>query len=776
MKHRRQAGAVFLAFIVALVTLIGCGGSASAKENNKKENSKKETESGDSFVFEVTASPLDGLRAEVSSSSVNSGASNNEFSMDGMDESGINYGGAYVSNGRYYVYYSDQNGAGDFRLLSFNEKGEDEKTVELPVDEDSFLMGLSISPDGRIFLAKGGYDEKTGDFSNSICGLDADGKTLWEKKIKAGEEYYVRGMASNDKATLVYSETDMRVFDNKDGAEKSVDIPVDDLYGDVCRSKDGDLLLVGINDSEMMAWSLDVDAASFKKTGMSVKGFYGTGVYTGGGTGYDLYTTKDDGVYGLSLDGSEPVKILDYIASDLMIENIQKCAAISPENVLVIYYDTEDDSSRAITLRKSDAAAAAAKTTLTLGCTFLDTDLRKAVINFNKTNSKYKIKVTEYPYEEQSDGEYQSSLNTEIAAGNVPDMLCVSSDMPIQSYASKGLFEDLEPLFSKDAEISKNEYLMNVIDAFRIDGKMYFVTPGFSMMGLMGKQKDFSDTKGVTVSLLEKLIKEKGLGYDQALGVASRDSVMMMSMYFAMNQFVDWDKGTCSFDSDAFIDLLEFAQKFPKTINYDTLDWEKMDAGMREGKQLVRDVYLTDFGTYMSERYGYIGEEVAFMGYPGNGENGPALQETISIAMSHNSVDQEGCWQFMRTLYLDDFQNSIEYTFPVSKKALKQLAEKEMNPETYKYTDENGKEVEEIIDSNSVFLNGKEIEVPVATQKDIDEVMHLLETADTPVTMDTNISNIINEETGAFFNGQKSAKETAEIIQSRVKVYISETK
>ena len=34
--------------------------------------------------------------------------------------------------------------------------------------------------------------------------------------------------------------------------------------------------------------------------------------------------------------------------------------------------------------------------------------------------------------------------------------------------------------------------------------------------------------------------------------------------------------------------------------------------------------------------------------------------------------------------------------------------------------------------------------------------------------------NIITEETGAFFKGQKSAKETADIIQNRVQIYMKE--
>ena len=54
--------------------------------------------------------------------------------------------------------------------------------------------------------------------------------------------------------------------------------------------------------------------------------------------------------------------------------------------------------------------------------------------------------------------------------------------------------------------------------------------------------------------------------------------------------------------------------------------------------------------------------------------------------------------------------------------------------------------------------------------------MKTLKSLDCRARVDYNISNIVLEEVGAYFSGQKSAKETADVIQSRVKVYILESK
>ncbi len=41
---------------------------------------------------------------------------------------------------------------------------------------------------------------------------------------------------------------------------------------------------------------------------------------------------------------------------------------------------------------------------------------------------------------------------------------------------------------------------------------------------------------------------------------------------------------------------------------------------------------------------------------------------------------------------------------------------------------------------------------------------------------DDKVTEIIEEEAGAYYEGQKTAEEVADIIQSRVSIYLSESK
>ena len=70
-----------------------------------------------------------------------------------------------------------------------------------------------------------------------------------------------------------------------------------------------------------------------------------------------------------------------------------------------------------------------------------------------------------------------------------------------------------------------------------------------------------------------------------------------------------------------------------------------------------------------------------------------------------------------------------------------------------------------------------DIEIQPATQADVDQVKDLVyNTTAVAGAVSDDITNIITEEAAAYFSGQKSAEDVAGIIQSRMQVYLSETK
>ena len=55
-------------------------------------------------------------------------------------------------------------------------------------------------------------------------------------------------------------------------------------------------------------------------------------------------------------------------------------------------------------------------------------------------------------------------------------------------------------------------------------------------------------------------------------------------------------------------------------------------------------------------------------------------------------------------------------------------------------------------------------------------MLRFLESAEDIYSYDTAIMNIVFEETAPYFDGQKTAEEVADIIQSRIYIYVNENK
>ena len=60
------------------------------------------------------------------------------------------------------------------------------------------------------------------------------------------------------------------------------------------------------------------------------------------------------------------------------------------------------------------------------------------------------------------------------------------------------------------------------------------------------------------------------------------------------------------------------------------------------------------------------------------------------------------------------------------------------------------------------------------TQEQADRFLALLDSASPMPGMNTKIFEIVNAEATPFFNGERSAEDTAKIIQNKVSLYISE--
>jgi multiple sugar transport system substrate-binding protein len=131
--------------------------------------------------------------------------------------------------------------------------------------------------------------------------------------------------------------------------------------------------------------------------------------------------------------------------------------------------------------------------------------------------------------------------------------------------------------------------------------------------------------------------------------------------------------------------------------------------------------------------------------------------------ISSKSSNQELAWEFLKFLVSDDMMT--QGGMPINKGVLPQIAQNF----TQAIQKRGGRM---IIKDDGIPAQSITLQPP--TQEDVDYMENLLSKANVYIGTDQKIISIVQEETAAFFTGQKTAETTAQLIQDRVSTYLNE--
>ena len=403
---------------------------------------------------------------------------------------------------------------------------------------------------------------------------------------------------------------------------------------------------------------------------------------------------------------------------------------------------------------------------------YLDWNLRSRIIEFNKKNNEYRIKVKDYS-EYATDDDYDAGLtklNTEIISGNVPDMI-YTANIPIAKYAGRDVLEDLWPYIENDTRFGRSDLLENVFQAVEIDGKLYQTVSAFSVQTTAGLTSVVGDKLGWTLDDLKAALATLPEGAQVFNTTATKTDILNSFISMNMSSYIDWETGKCSFDTPEFISILEFAASFADDSVWDDFNWDEYEddyTRMKEGKQLLNTVYLYNFDS-AQEMKSSLGSDVTYVGFPADEGYGAAFSMNDGIAMSKTCSNKDVAWQFMGQFLTEEYQSDNMWGgFSTNKKAFEKQAENAMKQE---YT-VDGEPIP--LYSYGTSNSDEMIDVYAMTQAEYDKIMEVINSTTRVMTYDQEVLDIIKDETSAFFEGQKSAEETAKMIQSRVGLYVGE--
>lgn len=646
-------------------------------------------------------------------------------------------------------------------------------------------------------------DDYTDVFLETLCYGDGESALMKLKLTEAGsnkqsEKYFKLnsdgsyeevdlGISPEDSDAFIINifydknENCIVVFDKmlkvyKDGKEKNTFSPGGD-YGYIIGAaftKDDRLIIAFQNNDGMTVAIYDAETGKIAEQyllAVSVSNSYQC--LFKGTDEYDFYYQTSSGIAGFIISEKKAVKLLDYTASGVNTENTV-VAVLSPSEMLFTDYDKEIESYVFSIYKKIDPSEIDERITLTLACVYKSNDILQDVIDFNKENTEYRIEVRDYS--EETDPIMK--MSADIAAGNIPDIYDVNQgvgDLSVEQCVAKGMFADLTPYFENDEDIKPEEFMPNVVNALKIDGKYYFTASGFSVYTLLARKSEV-DVDGWNMNEFIDYVKSKP---DSRLFMNNTKKGMLQNfLYFATEDYVDWINGTTDFESEEFKQLLELCNTgVDGDVGWD--ENESMIEMMKNGKLLFIDGELTVNSLDMNREL--FGEDVSWPGFPCEDRLGNSTELINTLAISSSCEHIDAAWEFAKRQMTRERQAKYYmegWCMPMWKDLFEMYLKTQTTTE--KYTDEFGNEIWPINGSLQSYFMGMDDAVDVKlyplTEEEAEEFRKITESALKTYRFDVKIMDMVVEEAESYFHGDKSLDEVCQIINNRVSTYVNENR
>jgi len=613
----------------------------------------------------------------------------------------------------------------------------------------------------------------------AVRKLDSTGRELLTVDISSlasdTEWFYIRTF-SIDSYDNIYLATDQTIYVMTNDGRLQFRLEVQNWIDQLLTMSDGTVAFSGYMESGRALRTIDFVARTW---GEDIPLPFNAGNIFPGGGEYSLVYTDNSNLFGISTETGETVKLLNWINSDIRNDGLGNIT-ILPDGRVMCTNQRWNQSSGEVTfeliiLTQVPYDTLPPRTILTLATVWLDWTLRNAIVDFNRTNTTYRIQVNDYS-EFNTEDDWNAGLTrltTEMISGRIPDMLDLQG-LPYQQYVARGLLEDLYKFIDNDPTMSRRDLMEDIFRATEMNGGLYQIFTNFYIQTVVGHPSVLGPGMGWNMDEFAAVLRANPQAeYPMGFGI-TRASFLSDAVSISIDEYVDWARGMCYFDRGDFAQLLEFANTFPEEFDWSSMREDMMYRDPFEmianGQQLMMSMGISDFRSIQMYR-AVFGGDIVFKGFPTASRNGNALSVYSGIGMTSRCRDKEGAWTFMRTILTEEWQNAnVTWGLPTNKAAFDEKLVEAMTPQYY--IDEDGNEVE--ISMGGWGWGSMVLDWYAMTQQEADQLMELINSVSGVRFYEESLMNIINEGAADYFAGRSSAQDAARIIQSRASIFIAE--
>ncbi len=715
----------------------------------------------------------------------------------------------------YSLYLTDMDFSGFNEIpLDFPKTENSQSYLRTTVSPDGFIYALFTLIDYGDFKLPD-YEDPDFDYENfdyeamneaaqyscTLYKLGSDGKVVSENPLENLDEYsddsvdgiHINNLVAGKDGNLVITlsgEEENYLILNEDGkiTGKIESNESNHWVNYFTTDSQGNIYCTGYGPKGEQIEYMDLDAKKFNDSEITFDTDYMgiNGINTGTGE-YNLFVSTRTSLYGVGED-KKPVEIIDWLDSDIKGDSVQHIIGLDDGDFIVYIRDYENNTSGFSRLTKRSADELANQTIITVGMLYNDTEITSKITDFNKSHTDYRIKIADYSKYNEWDDEKEKQLNSaskqlkmDIVSGKSPDMIIVYDYSLISELASKGTFTDLYTYLDKNEGLSKDDIMPNVIKANEIDGKLYSMVPTFSVASFACKSK-FCDKENWTIDDLINTMHDNPDMQFMNYG-NTKESIFEFLVGSCCDEFIDYKKVECNFNSDDFKKILEFCNEFPdenEQIDWETATddeiqeyWNEQETMCLNDKALLSDASfynLKEFSRLKKITFG--DDDITLVGVPSSDGKGALISTGNSMAILESSPSKDACWEFIKEFFTEEYQTNERYNYrlPSLVSAFEQKAEDSMHKPYY--LDEDGKKVEY---EDTYWVNNHEITINPLTEEEKDFVVDYIKKADKVYSGFTDeVREIMVEEVTKYFKGEATSQQTIDKLQNRIGILISE--
>lgn len=433
-------------------------------------------------------------------------------------------------------------------------------------------------------------------------------------------------------------------------------------------------------------------------------------------------------------------------------------------------YDSNNgrDQIRIIHLKKCARNPNAGKTVLTLSSSsesFPESYQFRAINIYNRNGSSFFIKYV-IPFDEF--GNFQKT-----------DADIYLDQKPIGKASDRNEFIDLMPYLGFTKGSYENDYFANAIEASKTGDALYRVPLDISAKGIITSSTNIPEGQnGFTFDSYKTFVDKVCNGTDpmsKTIGYARGKNAYFTTLFINMSEKFIYD-GKVHFEGNELRDLMSFVDKYGSDTqmsdeeyyqglvsehNQAILEVENAINGKSasiEGKEGAVYGEIYSFDDYL-EKYSEFGLDFGVYGIPSFDGRGPMTTSTDFASVSARTKYPAECAEFIKTVLSYDVQSTMDGN-PINRKALRHIIDEKL--------DHYNKSIDLTLKYDP-SASDKKISPDAA-----DKYISLLSSSYGGMQINDEITNILMEESSAYFSGSKSMDDVIQVMRQRIQTVLNE--